>query len=591
MKVLIGIVAGIALALPCFGATYYYIGSGSDWNTATNWSETSGGAGGAGIPGSGDTAIFDANSGDCTCDANVTVARLYLTNGFANVLDMNDRNLDTEYSSGNGIVQIKAGEIRLGSGTHTIRGDWDYDGATIRPETSWFVLYAPSSAQIDVYGDFTLYNFRITNNQSGSSNKRSDIHGTITVTGTFNPIGYGTGDWHHNVYGNGEIHAQGTIQGHSSRYISGNLDLVINGSGTQAQNGLIWIAGNYEVNKASGTLVCSGTQVFGKKYDKARTFTFNSPTDFTNNATTVDFWISGSYADRTIAGTSDPHFHNLDINGDGGTGWAEMELSGKTVTVHGNCYIRLDPGGGHARRINNGTLDVKGNLTLNLPNNGGNARGSAIVRMSGPANRTINGDGTAKYWNDLVIAKSDGAMVTLVDDLGTRGAGADIAVQSGTLDLAGYNIRADGVLDIDDRLRLRGNEAITGTMNLDMTSSAVEFAAGYGDLYLSSFPATEFFNLTVGGNRTNYFAASTLYTVNGTLGSNGSRAAPAVLRSTSDGTQWQLNLVSGRSTLASTVNVKDSDASPGQTVWAMGSVDSGNNLNWDFYVASFLIVK
>lgn len=45
-------------------ATYYWIGGNGNWNatSTTNWASTSGGAGGAGVPGTGDDVVFDANS-------------------------------------------------------------------------------------------------------------------------------------------------------------------------------------------------------------------------------------------------------------------------------------------------------------------------------------------------------------------------------------------------------------------------------------------------------------------------------------------------------------------------------------------------
>lgn len=54
-------------------ATYYWIGGTGTWDNANsaNWSLSSGGAGGAGVPNSADNAIFDANSGTA---ATVTVA-------------------------------------------------------------------------------------------------------------------------------------------------------------------------------------------------------------------------------------------------------------------------------------------------------------------------------------------------------------------------------------------------------------------------------------------------------------------------------------------------------------------------------------
>ena len=50
-------------------ATYYWVGGDGTWgaSSTTNWSATSGGAGGAGVPNNTDTVIFDSASGTGTC--------------------------------------------------------------------------------------------------------------------------------------------------------------------------------------------------------------------------------------------------------------------------------------------------------------------------------------------------------------------------------------------------------------------------------------------------------------------------------------------------------------------------------------------
>ena len=50
-------------------ATYYWVGGDGTWDASstTNWSATSGGAGGAGVPNNTDTVIFDSASGTGTC--------------------------------------------------------------------------------------------------------------------------------------------------------------------------------------------------------------------------------------------------------------------------------------------------------------------------------------------------------------------------------------------------------------------------------------------------------------------------------------------------------------------------------------------
>jgi len=56
-------------------ATFYWVGGNGDWDatTTTNWASSSGGAGGAGVPTSGDDVIFDAGSNTGTNPFTVTV--------------------------------------------------------------------------------------------------------------------------------------------------------------------------------------------------------------------------------------------------------------------------------------------------------------------------------------------------------------------------------------------------------------------------------------------------------------------------------------------------------------------------------------
>lgn len=51
-----------ALTLNSFATNFYWVGNSGSWNNAKHWSATSGGNGGAGIPGINDDVIFDENS-------------------------------------------------------------------------------------------------------------------------------------------------------------------------------------------------------------------------------------------------------------------------------------------------------------------------------------------------------------------------------------------------------------------------------------------------------------------------------------------------------------------------------------------------
>jgi hypothetical protein len=71
-----------------FAADRYWVASSAgNWNSSANWSETSGGAGGATVPESGDSAFFDAGgSGNCTIAVNVAVDRITVAAAYTGVV-------------------------------------------------------------------------------------------------------------------------------------------------------------------------------------------------------------------------------------------------------------------------------------------------------------------------------------------------------------------------------------------------------------------------------------------------------------------------------------------------------------------------
>lgn len=360
-----------------------------------------------------------------------------------------------------------------------------------------------------------------------------------------------------------------------------------------------WAAGNYTVNKPSGMPIYTNYILFRARGDNSLTyFQFDSPVDFTSRTSTVEFYFRGGgtggpAARPVVTGAVDRVFDNLFLNGPSGTGNAYIDFSGKTVTVARNCTITLTPGWN--RYVNNGTIDIKGNLTLNI-GSGYSTHGTAVLKMSGTADATLDGPGdVTRYSNSIIIAKTGGAKVTLIDHLGLAKTSEDLTVESGTLDLNGWNVRVDGNFTITDTLRLKGNETITvapAQFLLNSGTSTVVYHDASVPAYLANLPfsgSPTFYNLTFGAGKTHYFVASTTYVVNGALSSDGTKASQALLRSTVTGTHALLNL-QGTSLLGNGVDVQDNDARPGKRVKALGSSDSGNNLNWVFAEGSMFIM-
>src|SRR5262245_61442483 len=79
-----------------FAANRFWVGTlpNNNWNNAANWSLTSGGAGGASVPGAADAAIFNAGGNvDCNIDVAVTIQSLQIQNTYIHTISQNGNNV------------------------------------------------------------------------------------------------------------------------------------------------------------------------------------------------------------------------------------------------------------------------------------------------------------------------------------------------------------------------------------------------------------------------------------------------------------------------------------------------------------------
>lgn len=120
-------------------ARYWVLGTGSwDAVTTTNWSTTSGGSGGASVPGTSDAVIFDSNSGGgtTTITADQSVASITWTS-FAGTLDTNGFTLTISGTFNLGTTTTRV--LTLGSSTINV-GTWtgpsNITGLTVNKGTS-----------------------------------------------------------------------------------------------------------------------------------------------------------------------------------------------------------------------------------------------------------------------------------------------------------------------------------------------------------------------------------------------------------------------------------------------------------------------
>jgi len=99
----------------------------STWNNTSNWSTSSGGVGGASIPGPSDQVIFDANGlGDATLSANLSLSGLIIHVGYTGAIELSGFTLNISGTSqvsfvggtlNNGALNIQSSSIVLFNGT------------------------------------------------------------------------------------------------------------------------------------------------------------------------------------------------------------------------------------------------------------------------------------------------------------------------------------------------------------------------------------------------------------------------------------------------------------------------------------------
>jgi|GEM_PF-3254603 len=367
--------------------TRYFVGAGA-WNSAANWSATSGGAGGASVPGTGAVAIFDANSPSCTLSGGVSVEVLRLDAAFTGVLDAGGNAITIERNRGFGELRVAGGELKLGSATHTIKDNFRFTGGTITPGTSTVGFLAPNDGSAEVAGNLVLNNVRFYHSNSGSNHKVLAINGTVTTNGSLAIEGYDAGGW--NLYLNGgEIVAKGAITG-NGKVVRGTSSLTISGgAGDQTQTGLFWgTSGTYTVNKAAGKLVFGANEKFGDPTMSGNAQTklvLTTEVDADSAQQTV--WLCG-YGYGGVKITGDLTTYNVNFYRVSGTGTSVYDLSGCHLTVLNNLDLNIPADGGWHVNVAPGTvISCKGNVTATNVT-AANWAGATFV-ISGAGNQSI----------------------------------------------------------------------------------------------------------------------------------------------------------------------------------------------------------
>jgi len=301
--------------LPGLGADRYSVASGN-WSQPTTWSETSGGAPGASVPGTADNAFIEGGY-TVTLDAATTTLNVTVKN--ASILDAASFKLIVSST----FTVEDGGTFKQGGSEVSVPG-----AIKSLASNSTYIFYG---TQAGLSGTFPVYGnliFQPSPAGPGTFAGNLNVLGNLTINlGTVQEIRFATGTTSrtHNINGNL------TIQG---------IGIVVGNNGTTA-SASITIGGNLLVS--SGTF--RGTNSSGNA-------TFNITGNITNNGTwqiddgsssgIFSIVLNGSSSNQTIDGTNAISFENLTINNTTGI------TLGQNFTVNGMLSLTsgsITPGG------------------------------------------------------------------------------------------------------------------------------------------------------------------------------------------------------------------------------------------------------
>lgn len=599
-------------------AARYWVGGAGTWSSAntTNWSATSGGAGGASVPTSADTPIFDANSGSgivTFTNGGVTVSVITIDNigielslGAAilssgsitltsGTFTTNNYNVTaTSFSSNNSNTRT----INLGSSTVTLNGTGGGVSFTTSTNLTFnagtsSIICSGSSGIVFNSGGQTFYNVSFTNVSVSSV--------SLTQEGTYNNLSF-VGRTTAGIY-SVILSADQTVNG----------TLTLNGGTTAVMRTFV----RSSVIGTARTISCaaivlqdidfrniaftggavpvngSGTRRLGDCKGNSG-ITFPAAKTVYWNLSSSSNWSATGWA--TSAGGT-PAANNFPLAQDTVIFTSTSPVSGSTITISSSYNIgTIDMS---ARTTNTMSLSVGSACAVygNWINGTGiTLSGANTMTFAGQSSQSITSAGIT--FGLLVTINSPGGSVSLQDAFSTNlSTSGFLTISAGTFDANGYNLTSTGtngtIVSVTTSTRtiaigsgtwtIAGTGTVwnvsatgltvTGAGTISFTSSSVKTFAGGGIQTYPTINQGGTGGLTISGS--NKFADITNTALGAVLFTGGT---------TNEFGAFNLNGTStaARLTIGSTNTTQVTLKKP--TAWNVGtgSLDGGNNIGLSF---------
>jgi hypothetical protein len=504
-------------------AARFWVGGTGTWDATTtaNWSATSGGAGGASVPGAADDVTINTASITVTTDYNVSVisvtinataatlslggtltcsgaitltAGTFTTNNFdVTALNLSSSNTNTR-------------TINLGSSTVTLNNT---TATNINFATSTGLTFNAGTSQINIIvagptintGGQTFYNVAFTSTATANATR------TIVGSGTFNNLsvaapasaGVITVTFSAQQTITGTLSTTGTAGNRRVFFTTANYgisyDLVVNSapSLTDADFRGLYVRGT--------SAPISGTRIGNR--GECRGITFSTPKTVYWNLGGSQNWSANAWA-TTATGT--PSTDNFPLPQD----IATFTNAGSVSLIGIDSAIGYVPNVDMSGRTNSASVAfIAANICYGNWTNGSGVTlsGTSTLTFSGGITQTITSSG--KTFSCPITIDTYGGIVQLADALNI-GSNA-LTVTNGIFDTANQNITAQN-LDVGNAtvrtIYLRASTitaSITGTSTTNLT-----FNAGTSTIVGTTGIALAFYdaNISVLGNSTNNFYGS-----------------------------------------------------------------------------------
>jgi hypothetical protein len=310
-------------------ANRYWVGGAGNWSDTAHWSATSGGASGASVPGSADTATFNASSGAgiATVDSNVTIQRLTMS-GFTGTL---------AYGT-NTISLNSTGTVFQGDTTYSVTGT---PVINVTSTGSTLISVAPTTTTFanSVSFNFTGGTYLLSFNAGSVKN--------VDFTGYSGLVGNGLNS--SIIYGN--------------LTLSSGMSLSSGGSLTLSQpSGTKLITTNSKIFNCPVSFVGPGTQQLVDNFTVSSTeaaVLTSGTLNLNNNSLTCGGFFSSNSNTRSIAfGTGSI------ICGGTGTAWNTATVTGFTIT--GTPVVNITSAGSTAITVAPGALSEANSVSFNF---------------------------------------------------------------------------------------------------------------------------------------------------------------------------------------------------------------------------------